>query len=546
MSLPERSARREGGILLPIYSLPGSPFFGTLGENAYRFAAFLEEIHVGWWQMLPVTPIDPFYSPYSSCSAFAGETLYLDLEGMVRDDLLESADLTVIHKYRDPSYTDLTRVNYETGRLLLPSLWEKAYRRYKDGAGGRIHRREERFLYENDSWLDDYALFRLLADRFRTEEWTRWPEPYRMRSPSALRELRELAADSLRRIKFLQLLFDIQWTEFKEHCHRHRVRLLGDVPIYVAGAETWAHPELFLLNEDGSVPRIAGAPADDFNPDGQRWNLPLYRWDKMEEDGFDWWVRRIGKTLQRFDMIRLDHFIGFFNFYSFPTIINEFGPFPGEDLTCGLTPATSVDEQLGFWTLGPGQKLFDVLFARYDRGAFIAENLGTVTEGVERLRRRYNLPGMEVLQYSFDNRQDDPIPTWDAHSVACTGTHDTQTLCGWLSSLDGGWLDPELVKKTLLGYITDGPNSDPPTVKELAWGAMRAVLGCDCELALVPFQDVLGLGDSARMNTPGRCEGNWRWRLKYTADGQFLSQARREAFAELIRQCGRSSKKETV
>ncbi len=543
--------KRSCGVLLPLFSLPGTPLIGTLGRVANQFASFLADTGFSWWQMLPITPIDPFHSPYSSCSAFAGETLFLDLEDFVREGLLEQEDLDNSKRHAVSSWEGIPhQVNYARARQIAIPLYQKAYDHYKKGEGGKKYRqREESFREENSDWLDDFVLYRLLSLRFGTENWSRWPEPYRTRDQSALKELRFLVRDALERKKFLQLVFDVQWSEFKDHCHRSGIQLLGDVPIYAAGAETWVHPELFLLNDDGGLARIAGAPADAFNPDGQRWNLPVYNWQKMEENQFDWWVRRIGKTLSRFDAVRLDHFIGFYNYYSFPPLVPGVEPFPGEDLTFGLTPATEIDDQGGFWTMGPGEKLLDTLFDRFDKSRFIAEDLGVMTPGVHQLRDHYELPGMEVLVFSFDGRKGnspDPMKNWRSRSVACTGTHDTETILGWLKSIRKGAIDSvdfDYILRTLASYIPNASVPKTPVSNEdltqLVEGAIRGVMQSQSILALFPFQDLLALDDSARMNFPGRSEGNWSWRFVPELREEFLSPPFQEKIRVMIRQSGR-------
>lgn len=518
--------QRSGGVLLPMFSLPGAPFMGGLGAGAERFASFLADSGCRWWQMLPVTPIDPFHSPYSSCSAFAGETLFIDLDELYRDGLLDRADCVAAAESGQNAPPDT--VDYQRAREVRFPLWLKAFERFRRGEGGKRYRESaERFFSQNDYWLDDFSLFRVLADRFGTDAWSRWPTEFRRRNTLALENVRRELAEKLAFVRFLQLVFDEQWSAFKSRCQSLGIRLLGDVPIYVAasGAETWSRPELFLIDPDGAMERVSGAPADAFNPDGQRWNSPLYRWDRLESERFDWWLRRIGKTLERFDAVRLDHFIGFYNFYSFPADEAARAKYQTEAdaADAGLMPVTKIDGHGGFWSKGPAEKLLDALFARFDSGAFIAEDLGVMTEGVHDLRNHYALPGMEVLQFSFDGRHEgapDPMAAWPARSVACTGTHDTQTIRGWLESLRSPEtaenVDYSFVARTLwehlpeeehrAGHYDRSQNRSavlPDDLARLARGAIRGVLNSAGTLALVPMQDWLGLDSSARMNFPG-------------------------------------------
>lgn len=541
--------RRSCGLLLPIFSLPGPGRLGGLGAEAGRFIDFLAEAGLRWWQMLPINPIDAFHSPYSSCSTFAGEPLYINLDELVVERLLDPPDL---EKWREESGPEIdpSRADYAFAASIRKPLFRKAFERYRAGIGGERYRAaEETFERENAFWLDDHALFRTLADRFGTDAWNRWPEPYRRREEPALKEVRRLSEEKLAFVRFLQLLFDTQWRAFKDQAHQRGVNLLGDVPIYVgsASADTWTHPELFHLAPDGQLKRISGAPADAFNPDGQRWDSPLYNWPRHEATGFDWWIRRLGKSLSFFDAVRLDHFIGYYNFYSFPftpvdsanaerssasLTAEEAAAFDSESFD-GLSPTTPVDRFGGFWAEGPAEKLLDAVFARFPHLSFIAEDLGVMTPGVHALRDHYELPGMEVLQFSFDGRREgspDPIPGWPEHSVAYTGTHDTQTVRGWLEELRAASeefaVDYRFVAQTLWEHLPEEEkraghydrscnreevNSDDLT--RLVLGALRGVMNSRSTAALFPVQDILGLGSEARINSPGHRENNWLWRL---------------------------------
>ena len=492
--------------------------------------------------MLPINPIDAFHSPYSSCSTFAGEPLYINLEELVEERLLDPSDLTVWREEPEPE-RDLSQADYAFAASIRRPLYRKAFERYRSGRGGeRFRAAEEAFERQNAFWLDDHALFRTLADRFGTDDWSCWPESYRRRDTSALEEVRRTSGEELAFVRFLQLLFDTQWRAFKERAHQQGISLLGDVPIYVgaASADTWTHPELFHLDPDGCLKRISGAPADSFNPNGQRWNSPLYHWPRHEATGFDWWIRRLEKSLSFFDAVRLDHFIGYYNFYSFPFAPSDS---PEAALTAeeaadtdrfdGLIPTTQVDQFGGFWAEGPAEKLLDAVFAHFPRSSFIAEDLGVMTPGVHALRDHYELPGMEVLQFSFDGRREgapDPIPGWPERSAAYTGTHDTQTIRGWLEELrtmsGEGAVDYRFVAQTLWEHLSeeekraghydrscDRDGVNPDDLARLARGAVRGVMNSRSTAALFPVQDILGLGSEARVNSPGHSKNNWLWRL---------------------------------
>ena len=555
------SERRSAGLLLPLFSVPGAPYIGSLGAEAARMAAFLADAGCRWWQMLPIHPIDAWHSPYSSGSAFAGEPLYLDPEHFYQNGLLNRSDLT---EFRTAADFAPETVNYEAAEKLRRPLWRKAFEQFtRSRRGGRYRDIMESWTEENHFWLDDYLLFRVAADRFGTNDWSRWPETYRDRSPDALAELRSEHREEMDFHRFLQMAFDLQWFDFHRRCENLRLLLLGDVPIYVAaaGADTWAHRELFHLTCDGRLARISGVPADSFNPDGQRWNSPLYDWDRMEATGFDWWIRRIGKTLERFDAVRLDHFIGFYNYYSFPFKRRDRTlPVTPFEPTDGLVPTTPIDRDGGFWTAGPCEKLFDALFARFSTDSFIAEDLGVTTAGVHRLRDYYDLPGMEVLQFSFDGRSmgaPDPLESWPVRSVACTGTHDTETLVGWLRRIqkEGSacGIDAAFVAETLRKHLTDQQRAEIDTpsdsdltpeenMRRLRLAALLAVMNSKSSTALFPVQDIFGLGEEARMNVPGQCDGNWRWRL--TLKG--LTDAAAATLARWVAESGRCDRNLSV
>ena len=525
--------QRSAGILLPLFSLPGTPWTGSLGRGARAFADFLVSAGCRWWQMLPIGPIDMCNSPYSSASAFAGETLYLDIDELIEEGLLDPADRPALSG-ESPSLSSVRSADYPKARRFRTELWRKAFSRYRAGNGGARYRaREEAFFAENRFWLDDYALFRVLSGRFGTNSWPTWPEEFRSRRSEALECAAREEADQIAYHRFTQLIFDTQWTSLKEYCNTRGVALLGDVPIYVGGAsaDTWANRDLFLLDAGGQPVRISGAPADAFNPDGQRWDSPLYNWDRLRETGYGWWLHRLGKTLSRFDAVRLDHFIGFYNYYSFPVEKRDRSlPLRPDEPTGGLTPSTKIDTDGGFWTAGPREDFLDTVFARFPKEAFIAEDLGVMTPGVHALRDHYALPGMRVLVFSYENRSpDDPDPMGlaPAVSVACSGTHDTQTVRGWLEEIRRPDtpipVSYQDVSRLFSRFLTSGggPQAAPapeetPDPGRLTLGAVRDVLASPAETALVPIQDFLGLGDEARINFPGKSENNWLWRLGET------------------------------
>lgn len=505
------TVRRSSGALAPLFSLPGVRDVGSLGRCARRFVDFLADSGQRWWQSLPVNPIDRFGSPYAGRSAFAGETLYLDLEDLRDEGLLDDDDLAAawflpdanaspncadaLNSALPPSSTPQTdarseRIDYRVAFQRRRPLWHKAFARYRDGGGSKYRALESGFRDENKFWLDDFVLFAALSEEFGPV-WRDWPVEFRRRDAAALAEFAEKQTDELEYLRFLQLVFDVQWNELRARCAERGVGLFGDVPIYVGknSADVWAFRDLFQVDLDGRTIREAGVPADDFNPDGQRWNSPLYRWERHRETDFDWWRRRMKKTLSRFDLVRLDHFIGFYNFYSFPgdgvpetvdatdaknqtetNILSQNKNFDAS-LIENLDDNSKKNQQRNRkqskaqnivdgvvyedgWEPGPQETFFDAIFADCPREAFVAEDLGVMNAGVCALRDRYRLPGMQVFQFSFDEVKIDaktgaapnPLEKWSENYVAYTGTHDAAPILGWLADVEkyGGGAWPSL------------------------------------------------------------------------------------------------------
>lgn len=494
--------KRSSGILLPLASLPGAPYCGDLGGGARQFVDFLAAAGQSWWQMLPINPIDECFSPYASHSAFAGEPLYLSLSGFVRDGLLDAEDVTATSG--DPK----NRIAYTAARDFRAPRWKKAFERFCSKKGSSEYRnRYDKFVAENESWIWSHGFFCALAEKYGTEQWSTWPDKDVRRADSAaLRIVAEELNSQIAFHVFLQLVFDIQWRELREYCQELNVKLIGDIPIYVGknSRDTWANSSLFQMDEDGRLERVAGAPGDGFNPDGQRWNSPLYRWEAHEQEGWNWWKERIRCALRHFDVLRLDHFIGFHNYYSFSA------------------DETDTRPESMYWTPGPGAKFFDAMFAEFPQTAFIAEDLGVLTPGVHALRDRYDLPGMNVFQFAFDNRRNtDPTVEWKPNSVVCSGTHDTNTISGWLDEVIAdrkkphpAW-DYSFIYSKLKDFI---PYLDPNetfrlTKTQLCQAVIRMTMNSPGNTSIFPMQDVLRLGSDARMNFPGHAENNWLWRL---------------------------------
>ena len=467
---------RASGILLHITSLPSPYGIGTLGQEAYRFAEFLHKAGQRYWQMLPTGPTSYGDSPYQSFSAFAGNPYFIDLSLLVEDGLLTQEEV------EGPFWGEESdRVNYSAVYESRLPLLKKAYTRGYALDYGLV----TDFEAEQASWLPDYALFMALKSEFNMRAWTEWPEDIRLREEEALTHYRERLAEEIRFYSYLQFLFFRQWNAFKDHCAALNLLLIGDLPIYVAldSADVWANPELFLLDEARRPTHVAGVPPDYFSSDGQLWGNPLYDWACMEKDGFAWWMRRIAASARLFDVLRIDHFRGFSSYWSVP---------------CGEKTAKN-----GVWRKGPGQAFIDALKLNFPELPVIAEDLGILTQDVYELMEYAGYPGMRVLQFAFDSLCEGCYQphTYPVGCVCYTGTHDNDTVMGWLKNGD----------PAAVGYAVEylGLNS----LEGLNWGFIRGGMSSVADLFIAQMQDYLGLGSDARMNTPSTTGCNWCWRM---------------------------------
>jgi 4-alpha-glucanotransferase len=469
--LPKLS-ERSSGILLHPTCLPGGPETGDLGREARAFVDFLAAAGQSWWQMLPVGPAGYGNSPYSAESAFAGNPMLISLDRLVDDGLLSAAD-------RDRPRGEQLRTAFETFRH-----------------GGGHHPDLDAFRAEARGWLEDFALYRAFKRAYRGEQWTRWPAPARDRDPHALKEARGVQADEISYVRFLEWRFTRDFRALRVYAHERGVALIGDIPIFTAhdSADVWQHRELFSLEpETGEPALVAGVPPDYFSETGQRWGNPLYRWDRMREEGFAWWIARFRSMLAAFDAIRLDHFIGFVRYWEIPG-----------------AEKTAVN---GHWREGPGAAFFDAVAAALGDLPLIAEDLGAITLEVKALRDRYALPGIKVLQFAFDgdgNASDFLPHNYPRNAVVYTGTHDNDTTAGWFFDPGSGTRSGEQTEKErrkALRYLglEDG--------HDIHWRMIRMAMMSVANLAIIPAQDLLGLGSEARMNRPGVETGNWSFRL---------------------------------
>ena len=494
--------------MLHLTSLPGPHGNGDLGGEAREFADFLAAAEQSYWQMLPVGPCGYGNSPYSAQSAFAGNPLLIALSPLVQAGLLPAAALSGAPRFA------AERVDYAAAERFRTACLRRAFE------AGRSDPQLAAFRERERSWLEDYALFRALKSQHGEREWTQWQPEYRDRVPAALARAGRELADEVAFRAFEQWLFDVQWRELRGHCHAQGVSLIGDIPIFVAhdSADVWQHRELFHLDATGLPSLVSGVPPDYFSATGQRWGNPLYRWDVLRDTGYTFWVERMRSMLERFDVIRLDHFIGFERYWEIPA-----------------SESTAVN---GRWRPGPSADLFLTLAEKLGGLPLIAEDLGAITPEVKALRDRFELPGIRILQFAFGTDQSAPdfLPhNYPRRAVVYTGTHDNDTVQGWFSAHDELREGQESSTRTLeqiekeraavLAYlgVADGAN--------IHWDMIRMCMLSVADTALFPLQDVLGLGSEARMNRPGKASGNWEWRC---AEGAASAEVA-ERLAELTR-----------
>lgn len=466
---------RTSGILMHLTSLP-SPFgVGTMGQAARDFADFLQQAGQSLWQLLPICPTGFGDSPYQSFSAFAGNPYLIDLEDLTRDGLLERADYCHINWGERPQTVDYGRLYQQRGGVL-----RKACR--------RVLKREafHAFCQQNAFWLDDYALFMALKEEQGNAPWFDWPLPLRDRQPLALEQAGARLAEDVAFWKGVQFLFFRQWRALREYLAQRGIAVIGDMPLYVAedGVDVWAHPEQFQLDADHLPTEVAGCPPDGFSATGQLWGNPLFDWDAMDRDGYSWWIERMKYQCSIYDIVRIDHFRGLDAYYAIP-----YG---------------AVDAAQGRWRPGPGKKLFQSIEAALGPQPIIAEDLGFLTPSLHQLREDLGIPGMRLLEFAFDSRDQGGslyLPhNYVQNCVAYIGTHDNEPALGWLGTACSE--DAAYAKEYLRLSEDEG----------LHWGMMRAIWASVADRAIVQMQDVLGLGSESRMNIPSTVGQNWTWR----------------------------------
>ncbi len=482
---------RNCGILMPISSLAGSQGMGTLGKPAHDFVDFLVQAGQGVWQILPVAPTGYGDSPYQSCSAFAGNPYFIDLELLEEDGLLKKKDYASLKWGEDPAQVDYALL-YEKRYPVL----EKAFETWKTqrpvlGWDTPFSDDWYAFVFRNESWLEDYALYMAVKEANGMKHWLEWPRELRTRQPQALEQFRQKNADRILFWKFLQYEFDKQWRALKEYANESGIKIMGDIPIYVSAdsADAWTGGRLFELDGEGRPARVAGCPPDYFSADGQLWGNPLYDWNYHRQTGFAWWIQRVRHSMGIYDLLRIDHFRGFDTYWAIP--------------------ANASTAREGKWEQGPGMELFNALkTALAPEGSLpiIAEDLGELFDSCRRLLKESGFPGMKVLQFAFGGTDSEYLPhNHIQNSVVYTGTHDNTTAAHWLKEA-GSRKEVANARKYL--------NLDR---KDPVRGMIRAAIASCADLAIIPMADWLELGEEARLNTPGKLGGNWAWRVEAEA-----------------------------
>lgn len=479
---------RNAGILLHITSLPRGFYIGDMGPEAKRFVTFLEKSGQTWWQILPINQTDrnKAYSPYSAVSAFAGNIM------LISPELLKEEKL--ISKLPSISFgISKTLVDFEKAEMLKNELMEEAFETFKKGKFDKLEKEFTTFCKEEKFWLEDFSLFMALKQVYNYTPWNTWEKEHRNKDEKAMNEIKEKYENQIESIKFSQFIFLKQWKALKNYCNEKGIKIMGDVPIYIGfdSADVWSFPELFKLKPNKEPLGIAGVPPDYFNEDGQLWRMPVYNWAANKKEEYKWWLERVGKNLQLFDLVRIDHFRGFSAYYEIPA---------GEETA-----------RNGKWIKGPGKDLFDAIQKEYPEMPFVAEDLGEIDQPVYDLRDRYNLPGMSLMQFTFGD--DTPTSVHSPHNfkhntIVYTGTHDNNTTKGWFKDETGKKLRNRM--RMYIGKKITGRN----VTEEL----MRLAYQSVAKLVVIPMQDILGLGRAARMNIPSVETGNWGWRVKANYD----------------------------
>ena len=491
---------RASGILLHPTSLPGAFGAGDFGADAYKFVDWLANAGQTYWQVLPLGEIGPGNSPYMSRSAFAGNVLLIDLAELASHGWLSRQDMVP-----DPGFR-AGQVDFSLVQLFRMERLRRAAVNFFADHSDEMRKIYDEYCAAESRWLNDYALFMTISERNHWHAWNLWSKALAQRDPRSLRDIEASCADEVGFWKFCQWRFAHQWSQLKRYANERGIRIIGDVPIFVAyqSADVWSHQELFELDEHGHPTVVAGVPPDYFSKTGQLWGNPLYRWDAHQESDYAWWIARLRHAVQQSDLVRVDHFRGFAAYWEIPV--------------------DAPDAITGEWVPGPGEKLFEAFETALPHLPIIAEDLGVITPDVESLRDKFNLPGMRVLQFAFGEGEGNHfLPhNYIANTIAYTGTHDNDTTIGWWNNT------PHHVKTFARQYL--GSGGEP-----INWAMMRALSRSVANTVVFPLQDVLDLSSEHRMNLPGQPTGNWEWRFSWSQ----LQPERTQALAKMSAENGR-------
>jgi len=469
---------RASGILLPVSSLPSEYGIGSFSKEAYKFVDSLKAAGQKYWQILPLGPTGYGDSPYQSFSTFAGNPYFIDLEDLIEKGYITTKDCEDCDFGDDDRSIDYGKL-YESRFVIL----KKAYKASNIAEDNEFIK----FIKKNAYWLNDYALYMAIKNEFNSVSWLEWDEDIRLRKPEALKEYTEKLHDEVEFYQFLQFEFHVQWKKLKKYANKKGIKIIGDIPIYVAldSSDCWADTKLFQFDKNNLPKGVAGCPPDAFSKTGQLWGNPLYDWKYHEQTHFEWWIQRIEYCFKLYDVVRVDHFRGFDEYYAIP-----------------YGAETAID---GKWKKGPGYKLFDALNKKLGEMDIIAEDLGFLTDSVRALLKKTGYPGMKVLQFAFDSREEsDYLPhNYDKNCIVYTGTHDNSTILGWYDEIS------KADKQFSIDYMHNA-SSKP---EEIPWDFIRLAMSSVAKTCIVPIQEYLALGSEARINIPSTLGENWKWRL---------------------------------
>lgn len=520
---------RASGILLPVFSLPSEGKIGNFSEEARHFIDFLAEAGQKYWQILPLGPEGQGNSPYQPVSCFAGSLCYLDPKQLMEQGFLTEQEVLQYQRHQ----TQTAAADYAAVRAELTPLLDKAYFRFKNQPAEKQKEFRE-FCAQHAFWLDDYALFTVISEEYPQMNWRDWPDPLRYRDPDALREQEENNQEQIACLKWIQFQFLKQWTALREYAHEKGIRIIGDMPIYTSmeGADSWAYPEIFQYDEELNAASVSGCPPDAFAKEGQLWGNPLYRWHSGRKAVYHWWLMRIRQQFHLFDIVRLDHFRGFQAYYAIP--------------------ADADSAMDGHWEKGPGRLFFQYLKHHHCPQNFIAENLGFLTDEVQKLIDDTGFPGMKVLQFAFDfDYKNQYLPEhYEPNCIVYTGTHDNDTTRGWFEQLDvwhRGFIANYIndwFRKNYPGEINTENANAAVMNHNISHYLIQTAMASRADTCIIPLQDWLNLDSSARVNTPSTVGGNWSWRMDGDAFQRALDQGLAGKIRDMCEKYGRIPKPE--